>query len=402
MSTELTTATRRRIPLSVPTFRGNEREYLVQCIDSGFVSSVGPMVTKFERSIADYVGAREAIACVNGTAAIHLALLGVGVERDMEVIVPSLTFVGSINPIMYCGAHPVFVDVDPATVTIAPEALKALLAERYQYESTSGHWISRVSGRPLGAVLGVDLFGHPADFDAIAEIVAPYGVPLVEDGAEGLGASCRGRRAGNLARVGALSFNGNKVITTGGGGMVVTDDETLAKQLRHLSTQARDHRWEYHHDEVGFNYRLTNLQAALGLAQLEQLDGFLAIKRAHAERYRAALTRYNGITMLTEQSWARSGYWLVAVYIESIAHDRAAAYRLFEQASEAGIEIRPFFSPAHLQIPYRGDEPWSLPATEHLFARAVNLPSSVDLTDEEIDYVVETVARLAGLSQRPE
>ncbi len=152
---------------------------------------------------------------------------------------------------------------------------------------------------------------------------------------------------------------------------------------------------------MGFNYRLTNLQAALGLAQIEQLEEFLAIKRAHADRYRSALDRYDGITMLTEQPWATSGYWLVAVYIESIAHDRAAAYRLFEQASEAGIEIRPFFSPAHLQIPYRGDEQWSLPATEHLFARAVNLPSSVDLTDEEIDYVVETVARRAGLPQWP-
>lgn len=390
------TRAKRRLPLSEPIFGGRELEYVRECLASGWVSSAGPKVQEFERAVADYVGATHAVACVNGTSAIHLALLAAGVGRGDEVLMPSLTFVGSVNPVLYIGAIPVLADVDPATLTISPAAVERILAERYR--RSRGGWRSD-DGRRLAAILVVDLYGHPVDYEPLHAVANRYQVPLVEDAAEAIGASCRSRRAGRLADVAVLSFNGNKVITTGGGGMVLTDDPDLAARARHLSTQARSDAVEYVHDAVGYNYRLSNLQAAIGLAQLEQLDLFLAAKRVLHERYRQSLAQFDGVEVISEQTWARSSFWLVSVLIDSLAASRDRVRDLVRRMNADGIEVRPFFTPIHHQRTFPAVTPEPLTATDHAFARGINLPSSASLQPDDADTVVEFLARHAGLTQ---
>jgi len=377
----------RRIPLSVPCLGGNEAKYLQDAIESTWVSSEGPYVGRFERSVAEWVGAAHAVAAVNGTAALHVALLGAGVRPGDEVLVPALTFVATANVVTYCGASPVFVDIDSATWGMDPLNLRDFLET--ECAPSPGGPVNRRTGRPVRAVLPVHLLGHPADMDPIADLARRYGLTVVEDACEALGALYRGRPAGRLAALGCFSFNGNKVVTSGGGGMVVTDDAGLAARARHLTRQARLPGAEYAHDAVGFNYRLTNLCAAVGVAQMEQLTGFLDRKRRIAARYRTAFAGAPGISCQPAAPWAEPMPWLFTVTIEG--GGPVPARRLVEHLAARGIEARQLFRPLPLLPIYASAQAYRVEVAAALHARAVSLPSSVNLTPEDQDTVIAAV-----------
>ena len=315
------------IPLHEPCFDGREKEYLLNTVDSTFVSSVGGYVDRFERDIACYTGAAYSIATVNGTAALHLALLLAGVEAGTEVITQPLTFVATCNAIKYCGADPVFVDVDRENLGLSPFQLGVYLEEHGEVRNKTV-W-NRTTGRKIAACLPMHTFGQPANMDGLLSVCQQYNLPIVEDASESLGSTWHGRHTGTIARLGTLSFNGNKIITTGGGGMILTNDEQLAKRAKHLATTAkRNHAWEFVHDEVAYNYRMPNLNAALGVAQLESLPERIEQKRALAQCYARWCERHD-VVMVQESKGARSNAWLNAF----VLHDkiqRDAFFGLFE------------------------------------------------------------------------
>jgi aminotransferase in exopolysaccharide biosynthesis len=358
------------IPLHAPVFRGRERAYVLETIDSTFVSSVGAYVDRFEHAMAAYTGSPRAVATVNGTAALHVALLLVGVQPGDLVITQPLTFVATCNAIRYCGAEPAFVDVDAHTMGMAPCALAAWLEEHAQL-GDDGLVRTRMDGRIVRACLPMHTFGHPADLDGLISICERWRLPLVEDAAESLGSLYKGRHTGTLGCIGTLSFNGNKIITTGGGGMVLTG-EALGIRAKHLTTTAKQpHPYEFMHDEVGYNYRLPNLNAALGCAQLEQLEDFVAAKRALAARYEALLTR-GPLRFVREPEGCRSNYWLVA----AICEDRAQRDALLAQTNEAGVMTRPIWRLMNRLPEFANCRAGELSTAQWLEARVVNLPSS--------------------------
>ena len=369
----------RAIPLAVPNIGPRERELVLEAIDSGFVSSVGPFVTRFEQEFAAAVGARFAVACATGTAAIHVGLLLLGVRPGDVVAVSDFTFVGSANPVRYLGAEPLFVDSDRATWNLDPELLAAELARR------------AAAGEPLpAAVEVVHALGQPARVAEVVATCAEYGVPVLEDAAESLGAGwsagpLAGRATGTVGRVGAFSFNGNKIATTGGGGMIVTDDEQLAARAKHLTTQAKVPDVGYLHDEVGYNYRLTNVAAALGIAQLERLPEFVAAKRRIAARYDEAFAELP-VEPPPRTPGADSTYWLYSVLVP---RDRRDA--LLEHLDARGVGARALWRPLHAQPPYAGAARLGGDVGDDLFARGVSLPCSTDLTEAEQDRVIEAV-----------
>ncbi len=359
------------IPLHAPVFGGREKELLNACIDSTFVSSVGEYVGAFEESLARYVGAKHAVAVVNGTQALFVALQLVGVGPGQLVLTQGLTFAATGNAIWYTGAEPYFLDADPETLGLDPVAL-----ERYLKEETlerGGKRYDKTTGQGVGAVVPMHTFGFPVKIRQIAELCAAYGVPLVEDAAESLGSLSQGRHTGTFGTLGIFSFNGNKIITTGGGGMIVTDDPALAKAAKHLTTTAkRPHKWEFFHDQLGYNFRLPNLNAALGVAQMEQMDRFVESKRKLALEYQGILLG-TGLKFLQEAPGDRANYWLNAVELPDLAHRE----RFLEQTNEAKVMTRPLWTPLNL-LPYnqqcRHD---GLATSLWLYERMVNLPSSV-------------------------
>lgn len=389
------------IPLSIPEISGNEWRYVKQALDDNWVSSVGPFVGRFEEEVARVAGVPHAVATVNGTSAIHVALVALGVGPGDAVIVPTLTFIGTVNPVRYCGAEPIFIDAEPVSWTLDPDAVARYLSEGTMFDRENQCWRDRQTRRRLRAIVPVHLYGHPADMDPILELAGRFGLDVVEDATEAIGAGYKGRPVGSLGRAGCFSFNGNKVITTGGGGMVVTADRALADRVRYLTTQARDDDREYVHHEVGFNYRLTNLQAALGLAQIERLPDFLAIKRRHARHYTEALASIPGIVPQGCHPWAESTHWLFSVQVrpERYGCDRRGLIRALERAK---IESRPLFRPIHLLPPYQGNPVWNrtgpggAPAAEAIYADGVNLPSSVGLSQDDVACVCDVIARRAG------
>ncbi|PYO18029.1 MAG: LegC family aminotransferase, partial [Candidatus Rokuibacteriota bacterium] len=360
------------IPNAVPCLAGNEWAYLKECLDTNWVSSAGPFVERFEREIAAYTGVRHAIATVNGTAALHVALLVAGVRAGDEVLVPSLTFIATANAIRYCGAEPVFVDSDAVTWTVDPAKVEDFL--RRECVVRNGEVIDRATGRRVSALLPVHLYGHPVDLDALEPIIRRWPMALVEDSAEALGALYKGRRVGARGAAGCLSFNGNKIITSGGGGMVLTDDDERAARARYLTTQARDPGPEWIHREVGFNYRLTNLHAALGVAQLEQLDSFVERKRATARAYSRDLAALKGVTPLEEASWAVSSYWMYSVLLDDSWGDVRA---LIRRGNADGIQLRPLWRPLHTQPAFAGCRADRIDVAIRLYDRGVSLPCSV-------------------------
>ena len=377
-----------KIPLAVPQLGGNEWAYLKECLDTGWVSSVGPFVDRFERDFATYLGARHAVAVASGTAALHVALLAAGVQPDDEVPMPSFTFIAPANAVRYAGAWPVFVDAEAATWQMDVALLRDFL--RDDCVRSDGALRNRKTGRRIGAILPVHVLGHPVDMEPLLALAQEFGLPVVEDAAESLGASYRGQPVGRAGQIAAFSFNGNKVMTTGGGGMIVTDDAALADRARYLSTTAKDDGTEGIHGSVGFNYRLTNLQAAMGCAQLEQLDGFLAAKRRIAARYAAGLAGLPGLSLMPEANWARNAFWLYSIRLDSNAAS-CTARELRQRLRERGIDTRSFWQPMHLSPAHAGAQTLGGDVAETLFDEVLSLPCSTDLGEAQQDAVIAAI-----------
>jgi perosamine synthetase len=366
--------------LHEPVFEGNEKKYLAECIDSGFVSSVGPFVTAFEESVRDFVGAQHAVAVVNGTAALHLALLAVGVRPGDEVLVPAMSFVATANAVSHAGAIAHFVDVDAATWGIDPVALRSHLAQVGQMKE--GRLYNKETGRPITAVVPMHALGHPVAIAPLLEVAEEFGLVVVEDAAESLGSFVGDRHTGLFGRLGVFSFNGNKTITTGGGGVIVTDDEALAKRLKHLSTTARvPHPYEFDHDAVGYNYRMPNINAALGLAQMEQLPGLIAGQRDLFELYDKAFAGSTFGDVRQESTGTTSNYWLQTISLPEGLKDRKN--ELIRGCLDAGVSVRPLWKPLNRLIPYASHPSAAAPVTEDLYSRVICLPSSAFLTKAE-------------------
>ncbi|SBW09693.1 DegT/DnrJ/EryC1/StrS aminotransferase family protein [uncultured Alphaproteobacteria bacterium] len=365
------------VALHEPEFAGCEWELVKDCLDTGWVSSVGKYVDEFENRLAAYTGAHHAVSVVNGTAALHAALLCAGVGRDDEVLLPSLTFIATANAVSYCGAIPHFVDSVADNLGLDPQALEARLADVAEPLSGGGYR-NRQTGRRLAAVVPMHVFGHPVDMAALLEVCGRYGLPVVEDAAESLGSRIGGRHTGTFGLVGTLSFNGNKTITTGGGGAILTDDAEMGKRLKHLTTTARvKHQWEFIHDQIGFNYRMPNLNAALGCAQMERLPEMLARKRRLAAAYLAAFDGKSGFRAVREPAGCEGNYWLNAVVLTE--PDRTVRDACLQAAADAGYQCRPLWRLMHRLPMYEACPRGALPVAERLEASLINIPSSAKL-----------------------
>ena len=378
------------IPLSEPTLGGNEWAYVRECLKTGWVSSAGAFVDRFESELARYVGSAHAVAVINGTAGLHTALQVAGVGSDDEVLVPSLSFIAAANAVRYCGAYPVFMDVDPGSWQLDPVKVVEFLESRCRTED--GKCTNASSGRSVRAILPVHVLGLTCDMESIAEAGARFGLAIVEDAAEGLGARYRGRHVGTFGQVGVFSFNGNKTVTSGGGGMIVTDDSELARRALYLTTQAKDDPKEYVHGEIGYNYRLSNLQAALGLAQLEQADRFIARKREIASAYRAAFEDIPGITAMPEPDGVEATFWLYTILLgpETSAPDRRA---VIDRLNRDGVGARSLWHPVHTLPPYAASESYRVEHSTAIFKRAISLPSSSGMSDETLDRCIAICRR---------
>ena len=362
------------IPLSVPVFAGNEKKYLNECIDTTFVSSVGKFVDRFEDDIARYTGAKRAVVCVSGTNALHMSLLMAGVERDDEVLTQALTFIATCNALSYIGAVPVFIDVDLDTMGLSPSAVRRWLEKNAEIKDNQ--CFNRNSGRRVKACVPMHTFGHPVHLDELVEVCKEYHVELVEDAAESIGSLYKGKHTGTFGKVGALSFNGNKTITTGGGGMMLFNDEELGKFAKHITTQAKvPHRWEFRHDHIGYNYRMPNINAALGCAQLENLDKFIESKRQVAKSYNEFFERVDGVDFFTEPENCRSNYWLNAVILK----DRDAQQEFLQFSNDNGVMTRPIWELMNRLPMFENCENDGLKNTIWFADRVVNIPSSVRL-----------------------
>ncbi len=361
------------IPLSVPEMKGNEWKYIKECLDTNWVSSSGSYVDLFEKKFGEYIGTEKAVVTVNGTAALHLALVSLGIHEGDEVIVSSLTFIATVNAIRYVGAIPVFVDVCRDTFVMDAEKVEELVTDRTK------------------AILPVHVYGHPVDMDAITDIAERHHLYVIEDATESLGSKYKGRNTGTIGHAGCFSFNGNKLITTGGGGMLVTNDPAVGEKVKYLSCQAKTVTGNggFIHDEIGYNYRMPNVLAAIGVAQLEKIEQFTAIKRNNADFYSELLEGIDGITMPVEKPWAENVQWLYSIVVEDqfpISRDD-----LIILLKQSKIESRPFFIPIHTMKPFKHFPCGSMDITNELSMKGINLPSSVSLTREQIRGIVDTI-----------
>ena len=360
------------VPLSVPKFIGNEKKYLDDCIDTTFVSSVGQYVDRFEKDMAAYTGAKRAVVCVSGTNALHMAMMLVGVERDDEVLTQALTFIATCNAISYIGAHPVFLDVDRSSMGLSPDAVKEWLVNNA--EIRNGQCYNKQTGHRVKACVPMHTFGHPVRIEELATICAECHIELVEDAAESIGSKYKGIHTGLFGKVGALSFNGNKTITTGGGGMLLFMDEELGALAKHLTTQAKvPHRWEFRHDHIGYNYRMPNINAALGCAQLEHLDEFIADKRETAKTYANFFKNVDGIEFFTEPENSFSNYWLNVVILPD--HDKQIEF--LQETNDNGVMTRPIWELMNRLPMFEHCQHDDLKNTIWFADRVVNIPSSV-------------------------
>ena len=393
------------IPLHDPRFIGNEKKYLNECIDSNFVSSVGKFVGQFEQMCAHYTGAKYAVAAMNGTTALHIALQLVGVQRDDEVLTQALTFIATANAISYTGAHPVFLDVDKETLGLSPAAVEAWLKENTElrplsvpsaqrpvlsaqcsdlsaqrspsqrFHSQQLACFNKTTGRRIAACVPMHTFGHPVKLDELIAVLNEYNIPLIEDAAESIGSQYKNHHTGIFGKMGILSFNGNKLITTGGGGMIITDDEELAKLAKHLTTQAKvPHPWEFRHDHIGYNYRLTNINAALGCAQMEQLDYLINLKRNLAEQYKAFFAQTE-FEFFTEPEHCRSNYWLNVI----ITKDRQQRDDILQYTNDHGVMTRPIWELMNRLPMFSHCQTDALENSIWLADRVVNIPSGAPI-----------------------
>ena len=361
------------IPLHEPRMGELEKEFVSSCVQSTFVSSVGKYVDRFEQEIAGYTSAKYAVAVVNGTAALHISLILAGVKKDNEVLVPSLTFAATANAVCYAGAIPHFLDSEEETFGICPTQLDNYLSDTCDIQNEV--CINKKTGRQITAIIPVHIFGHPCKIEEILEVAKKYKLEVVEDAAESLGSFYKGKHTGTFGKLGTISFNGNKIITTGGGGMIITDDEELAQQAKHLTTTAKvPHKWEYVHDQVGYNYRMPNLNAAFGCAQLKQLPKFLQSKRDLYERYSEQLSGLDGIRLLKEPAECSSNYWLQTIVLDE--PDEELRNIILTALNEAGLMSRPAWTSLHKLEHFKEYPKMDMIVVNSLEKRIINIPSS--------------------------
>lgn len=376
------------IPLCVPEIRGNEWRYIKECLDANWVSSAGSYVDAFESAVKTYIGRDYAVACSNGTAALHMALLAAGIGADEEVLVPALTFAATANVVRYVGAWPVFMDVRPDIWQMDLKKMADFLACECEY--LDGRLINRHTKRIVRAILPVHLLGHPVDMYPLCDLARQYNLIVIEDAAQSMGALYKDRRVGTLGDIACFSFNGNKIITTGAGGMIVTDNQQWAERVRYLTTQAKDDLVELIHNEIGYNYRLSNLHAAMGVAQMEVLDEYIAAKRLLAGRYNEGLRDVVGITLPVQAEWAESIFWLYAVLIDGQKFGMSSR-KVLSVLKSKGIQTRPLWHPLHTMKPFECCYAYRVETADVLYRDGLCLPSSVGLAQKDQDWVIETL-----------
>jgi perosamine synthetase len=379
------------IPLCVPEICGNEWVYVKECLDTNWVSSVGTFVSRFERELAAEVGTRYAVAVVNGTAALHIALLMADVQPDDEVLVSDLTFIAPANAVRYVGAWPVFIDAEPTYWQMDAQKVQDFVEKECHWHN--GALVNGHTGRRIKAILPVHILGHPVDMDPILETAREYDLTVIEDATESLGSKYKGRMVGHLGDIACFSFNGNKLITTGGGGMIVTDNETWAQKAKYLTTQAKDDALEYVHNQIGYNYRLTNVLSAIGCAQLERLAAHVEAKRRIAAEYERRLSTVPGIACMQEAKWAFSVFWMYTALFDANQYGLDSRL-LLRQLAQAGIQTRPLWQPMHKSLAFEGCVAYHCDVAEHLNRDALSLPCSVGLTADQQAQVIQMIQKL--------
>tara|TARA_B100000315_G_scaffold127921_1_gene117634 strand:+ start:7187 stop:8326 length:1140 start_codon:yes stop_codon:yes gene_type:complete len=378
------------IPLSIPTISGNEWKYVKECLDTGWISSVGAYVEKFEDTVKDYVGSKYSVAVVNGTSALHLSLRTSGVQHDDEVIVPTLTFIAPVNVIKYCSANPVFMDCDPDTLCIDVNKISDFINNECE-QRKDGFTYNKKTKKKIGAIILVHIFGHPVDIEPLLTLSKKYNIPLIEDAAESIGSEYKNQKTGTFGDLGCFSFNGNKIVTTGGGGIVVTDDANLARRIKHLSTQAKNDSIEYDHDEIGYNYRLTNLQGAMGVAQMERISEFLATKRKNALLYKELLDKVDDIEFMWEQTWAKSNFWFYTVKAP-----KKKKKALIEFLLSKNIQVRPIWKLIDTLPMYSKYQSYKIEHAQACYESCINLPCSLNLKEKEIEFITKNIENYFG------
>ncbi len=388
--------TQNGISLSVPELRGNEWKYIKECLDTNWVSSVGAYVDRFERMVAERVGARYGIATVNGTAALHIALMVAGVQADDAVLVSDLSFIAPANAVRYLGALPIFIDVEPTYWQMNPQRLADFLANECMWRN--GALYDQVSGRRVRALLPVHILGHPVKMGPLLELARKYELVVIEDATEGLGAKYYAEAVGHLGDIACFSFNGNKLITTGGGGMIVTDNAVWAERAKYLTTQAKDDLLEYIHGAVGYNYRLPNVLAAMGVAQMECLDEFICLKREIADRYTNAFQMLPGLELPRQAPWAFSTFWLYTIMVNAAVFGMDSR-RVLQKLGGQGIQTRPLWQPLHQSTAHPGSARGAYPVAEQLNVRGLSLPCSVGLSSAEQARVIDALQELSAVRE---
>jgi aminotransferase in exopolysaccharide biosynthesis len=380
---------RKFIPLSVPNLKGKELEYVTHAVETEWVSTGGPYVNDFEMKIAEYAKCKGAVSCQNGTSGLHIALQICGVTKDDEVIVPTLTFIAAVNPVKYIGAEPIFMDCDDS-LTMDVDKLEAFCESDCNF--IDGKLINNSTNKHIKALVVVHVFGNMANMEGIIEIANKYNIKIIEDATEAIGTyyiegKYKGKHAGTIGDIGIYSFNGNKIMTTGGGGMIVSDNMEFLNRAKHLTTQAKSDELYYTHDEIGYNYRMTNLQAALGLAQIEQLEDFIKIKKDNYDLYRKEIQEIPGLRILGFKGGIRPNYWFYTLYIEqeyALNRDQTIKYLASKK-----IQSRPIWGLISDQIPYEGSQTYKIEKARQYLEKVVNIPCSSNLTKEDADYVID-------------
>ena len=380
------------IPLSVPSIQGNEWKYIKECLNTEWVSSAGKYVNLFEEKIAEYTGAIYSIACVNGTAALHICLVLAGIKPEDEVVVPTLTFISPINVVRYCNAYPIFVDADDF-YNIDVEKTIQFINEETIFKG--GFTYNRKTNRKISAIIPVHIFGNAVYIDELYEICKERNIKIIEDATESLGTKYKkgkfaGKHTGTIGELGSLSFNGNKIITTGGGGMILTDNKDYAEKAKYLTTQAKDDKVHYIHNEIGYNYRLTNIQAALGVAQLENLPEFIEIKKRNFCIYKEKINEIPGLHLAETPDYAENNHWMYELQIDKDIYGKDRE-KLMQYLSDKGIQTRPVWYLNHLQKSYKDCQNYKIEKAIELWEKTLNIPCSVNLTNESINKVMETL-----------
>jgi perosamine synthetase len=384
---------RKFIPLSVPNLKGRELEYVAHAVETEWVSTAGHYVNEFEEKTAAYVKVKGAVSCQNGTSGLHIALLVCGVKKDDEVIVPTLTFIAAVNPVKYIGAEPIFMDCDDS-LTMDADKLSEFC--RNECSFTDGNLINNKTKKHIKAIIVVHVFGNMAQMEKIMEIASLFNLKVIEDATEAIGTyytegKYKGKYAGTLGKVGVYSYNGNKIITTGGGGMIVSDDEEILKKAKHLTTQAKSDELYYIHDEIGYNYRMTNLQAAMGLAQLEQLEDFIKVKKKNYDIYKKEVEGINGVSLLPFRNNIRSNHWFYSLYLDGFTLSRD---EMIERFSGKGIQTRPIWGLIHQQKPYQGCFSYKIEKAVQYINNVINIPCSTNLTELEVLHVMQCLKEM--------